>query len=93
MHLPLIKPEDNLFEALLQDLPQDLISLAYEHDAFQRSRKIKDPKQLFRLILLYSGLDLSLKETSYIFSSLDIPLSDTAVEKRLKSSAVSYLKT
>ena len=58
MQLPLTDP-DTLFEELLQDLPVQTMPLAREFKAFVRAKKVKTPTQLFRLVLLYCGLDKS----------------------------------
>jgi hypothetical protein len=51
-----------LFEELLQDLPPETAQMAREFKDFTRSRKIKTPVQLLRVVLLYCGLDKSLRE-------------------------------
>jgi hypothetical protein len=47
------------FEELLRDLPPETAQMAREFKDFARSRKIKTPVQLLRVVLLY-GCDLSL---------------------------------
>jgi hypothetical protein len=51
-----------LFEELLQDLPPETAQMAREFKDFTHSRKIKMPVQLLRVVLLYCGLDKSLRE-------------------------------
>ena len=41
------------FEQVLPLLPEGLVSKAKELDALQRTREIKTPEELLRLILLY----------------------------------------
>lgn len=43
----------------MQALPADFEQLAFETGAFSRARKIKNPTQLMKLIMLYCGQDLS----------------------------------
>ena len=61
MQMPPTDP-DTVFEDLVQDLPPETIAMAYEFHAFARARKIKTPQQLLRVVLLYCGLDQSLRE-------------------------------
>ena len=58
---------DTLFEELLQDLPPETVQLAREFKAFVRAKKVKTPEQLLRLVLLYCGLDKSLREAAGTF--------------------------
>lgn len=74
------------FEQLLQVLPENYQALAYELGAFSRARKVRSVKQLLQLILLYCGLDFSLRSSAAQFSRMQGYLSDTAVEKRLRNS-------
>ncbi len=76
------KDPDIAFEELLQGLPFDLIELAREFKAFARARKIKSPQQLLRAVLLYCGLDQSLREVAGTLTLLDEPVTDEAVRKR-----------
>ena len=48
MQLPLTDP-DILFEELLQDLPPEVSTMAREHKAFVRAKKVKPPEQLLRI--------------------------------------------
>src|SRR5512143_3421936 len=58
---PALNSVDTQFDALLQDLPVDLVASAREFQAFTRARKIKTPQELLRVVLLYCGLDQSLR--------------------------------
>ena len=49
MQLPLTDP-DTLFEELLQDLPPTTMQMARDFKAFVRTKKVKAPEQLLRLI-------------------------------------------
>jgi hypothetical protein len=74
---------DSLFEDLLQDLPPETVPLAREFKAFTRVRKVKTPTQLLRLVLLYCGLDRSLREVAGHFTLLVERITESAVAERL----------
>jgi hypothetical protein len=74
---------DTLFEDLLQDLPPETVSMAREFKAFTRARKVKTPVQLLRLVLLYCGLDKSLREVAGDFTLVVEAITDSAVAERL----------
>lgn len=76
------KAPDNAFEELLQELPLELEAHAREFQAFARARKIKSPHQLLRAVLLYCGLDQSLREVAGTLTLLDESITDEAVRKR-----------
>ncbi len=59
---------DNTFAEILQDLPSELTDLAKECGAFCRERKIKNVPQLLQVVLLYAGLDFSLRETAGVLT-------------------------
>lgn len=82
MQLPSTDP-DTAFEDLLQDLPPETIAMAYEFKAFTRARKIKTPQQLLRVVLLYCGLDQSLREVAGTMTLLGPRLTDSAIAERL----------
>lgn len=84
MQLPPPDP-DTLFEDLLQDLPPETIRMAYEFKAFSRSRKIKTPQDLLRVVLLYCGLDQSQREIAGNLALLGTRISDSAINERLKA--------
>lgn len=72
---------DNRFEQFLQELPADYQEQAYAFKAFARARKIRSPLQLLQLVMLYCGLDLSLRSCAGEVAQLQGYLSDTAVKK------------
>jgi hypothetical protein len=74
---------DSIFKNLLQEVPSEMGEMAREHGAFSRSRAIRDPSELFRAVLLYCGLDYSLREVAANLTSCGERLSDEAVRKRL----------
>jgi hypothetical protein len=84
MQLPPPDP-DTLFEELLQDLPPETIDMAYEFKAFARSRKIKTPQDLLRVVLLYCGLDQSQRQIAGNLALLGIRLTDSAIAARLEA--------
>lgn len=82
MQLPPTDP-DTLFEDLLQDLPAETMTMAYEFKAFTRSRKIKTPQDLLRVVLLYCGLDQSQREVAGNLALLGTRITDSAIAGRL----------
>lgn len=74
---------DRLFEELLHDLPPETEQKAREFKAFTRSRKIKSPLQLLRVVLLYAGLDKTLRDVAGTVTMLDEPMTDSSVAERL----------
>ncbi len=58
---------------------------AIEFKAFCRSRKIKTPEQLLRVVMSYCGIDAVLRETAGTFTLLEERISDTAIHRRLKA--------
>ena len=76
---------DTTFESFLRELPEDYRELAIEFKAFCRSRKIKTPDQLMRVVLCYCGVDQVLRETAGNFTLLEERISDTAIHRRLKA--------
>lgn len=79
---------DNTFAELLQDLPSDLSESAKECGAFCRERKIKGVSQLLQVVLLYCGLDFSLRETAGILTLSGTTISDQAIKERLEGCRV-----
>lgn len=75
----------------MQALPVDCLEMAYEFKAFARARKIRSPMQLLQVVMLYCGLDLSLRSCAGEIAQLQGYLSDTAVKKRL-SACVPWVK-
>ena len=84
MQLPLTDP-DSLFEDLLQDLPAEVCRMARECKAFVRAKKVKTPEHLLRVVLLYCGLDKSLRTVAGTFTALYEPITDQAVGERLRA--------
>lgn len=74
---------DNTFERIVQEIPVEVGMLARESGAFTRKRAIETPKELLRAVLLYSGLDQSLREVAASFTENGCRLSDEAVRRRL----------
>ncbi|WP_245395032.1 hypothetical protein [methane-oxidizing endosymbiont of Gigantopelta aegis] len=72
---------DTRFEQFVQELPEDYQQQAYEFKAFTRARKIRSPLQLLQLVMLYCGLDFSLRSCAGEVAHLQGYLSDTAVKK------------
>jgi len=79
--------ENIRFEEFMKELPADYHEMAYEFQAFTRSRKIKTPAQLLQVVMLYCGLDHVLRETAGVFTLQEERITDTAVHKRLKACA------
>src|SRR5512143_1199456 len=76
---------DTQFETLLQDLPVDLVASAREFRAFARARQIKTPQELLRVVLLYCGLDQSLRTVAGNLTLLEERITDSSVMARLKA--------
>jgi hypothetical protein len=72
---------DSRFETFLQALPADYVAQAYEFKAFERARKVKSPQQLLQLVMLYCGLDLSLRSCAGKLSHHQGSISDMGVKK------------
>ena len=84
MQLPLTDP-DTLFEDLLQDLPPEGCLMARECKALVRAKKVKTPEHLLRVVLLYCGLDKSLRTVAGTFTVLYEPITDQSVAERLRA--------
>jgi len=84
MQLPLTDP-DTLFEELLQDLPPATMQMARDFKAFVRTKKIKTPEHLLRLVFLYCGLDQSLREVADTFTMLYESITDQSVAERIRA--------
>lgn len=82
MQIPSPDP-DTIFEDLLQDLPPETIAMAYEFKAFTRARKIQTPHHLLRAVLLYGGLDQTLREVAGTMTLLVNRITDTSIAERL----------
>jgi Transposase DDE domain len=72
-----------MFEQLLQDLPPAVEQQARQFQAFSRARKVRTPRQLLRVVLLYCGLDKCLRDTAGHFTLLYEPITDQAIAERL----------
>ena len=83
---------DSRFETFVQALPEGYQQQAYEFKAFARARKISSPLQLLQLVMLYCGLDLSLRRCAGEVAQWQGYLSDTAVKKRL-AACVPWVKS
>ena len=75
------------FETLLQDLPVALVASAREFRAFTRARKITPPQELLRVVLLYCGLDQSLRTVAGNLTLLEERITDSSGMPRLKACA------
>ena len=82
---PALNSVDTHFEALLQDLPLELVDSAREFRAFTRARKIKTPQELLRVVLLYCGLDQSLRTVVGNLTLLGERITDSSVMARLQA--------
>lgn len=83
--MPSLLIADNTFENIVQELPAGIVSLAREFRAFARSRAVRSPEELLRAVLLYCGLDYSLREVAANFTQVGRRLSDEAVRGRLSA--------
>ena len=82
---PTLNPVDTQFEALLPDLPVDLVASAREFHAFTRARKIKTPQELLRVVLLYCGLDQALRTVAGNLTLLAERITESSVRARLQT--------
>lgn len=81
--MPSLIEADNIFGKILQEFPFEIESMAREFGAFSRSRAIRNSEELLRAVLLYCGLDYSLREVATNFTQAGNRLSDEAVRGRL----------
>jgi len=82
---PLPETVDIAFEQFVQALPAGYAEMAHEFGAFARGRKIKNPLELLQVVLLYCGVDLSLRGTAGVVTLVQDRISDTAIHKRLRA--------
>jgi hypothetical protein len=75
-----------LFDQFIQELPSNYHEMAYEFEAFARARKIRSPLHLLEVIMLYCGLDLSLRSCAGQIAQTQGYISDTSVNSRLEAS-------
>ncbi len=83
--MPSLVIADTTFEEILQEIPAEVGTLAREFGAFTRKRAIRTAEELLRAVLLYSGLDQSLREVAANFTQNGCRLSDEAVRWRLSA--------
>lgn len=76
---------DSTFENILQELPAGVCSAARELRAFVRSRSVRNTEELLRAVLLYCGLDYSLREVATNFTQTGRRISDEGIRWRLCS--------
>ena len=81
--MPSLVEANNIFERIVQESPFNIESMAREFGAFVRSRSIENSEELLRAVLLYCGLDYSLREVATNFTQAGHRLSDEAVRGRL----------
>ncbi len=79
------KPVEATFQEFLDELPPDYHEITREFGVFASSRKIKSPAQLMQVVMLYCGLDKTLREVAGDFTLLEERITDTAVHDRLKA--------
>ena len=83
--MPSLLLADTTLGNIIQELPAELASMAREFRAFARVRVVRSPEELLRAVLLYCGLDYSLREVAANFTQLGRRLSDEAVRGRLSA--------
>jgi len=74
-----------LFDQFIQELPSNYHEMAYEFKAFTRPRKIRSPLQLLEVVMLYCGMDFSLRSCAGQIAQMQGYISDTAVNDRLEA--------
>lgn len=87
MQKPSLDP-DTIFAELIKDLPPETERLARKFKAFARARKIKTVAELFRIVLLFAGLDWSEREiaANVVLVNPEIKsLTDQSVADRLEA--------
>lgn len=82
---------DTTFENIVQELPAGIAEMAREFRAFARSRIVRSPEELLRAVLLYCGLDYTLREVAANFTQVGQRLTDEGVRGRL-SGCVPWLE-
>jgi Transposase DDE domain len=83
--MPSLILADTTFENIVQELPMGMCEMAREFRAFARSRSVRSPEELLRAVLLYCGLDYTLREVAANFTQVGRRLSDEAVRGRLSA--------
>lgn len=83
--MPSLLIADTTFENIVQELPAGIGVMAREFRAFTRVRAVRSPEELLRAVLLYCGLDYSLREVAANFTQVGRRMSDEAVRGRLSA--------
>ena len=83
--MPSLLIADTTFGKILQELPTGVAEMAREFQAFARPRAVRSPEELLRAVLLYCGLDMTLREVAANFTQVGRRMSDEAVRKRLSA--------
>lgn len=83
--MPSLLIADTIFGKIVQELPAEVAVMAREFRAFARSRAVRNPEELLRAVLMYCGLDYSLREVAANFTQVGRRLSDESVRKRLSA--------
>jgi len=76
---------DILFDQFIQELPSNYQEMVYEFKAFTRPRKIRSPLLLLEVVMLYCGMDFSLRSCAGQIAQMQGYISDTAVSDRLEA--------
>ena len=76
---------DTMFGKIVQELPMEVAAMAREFRAFARVRAVRSPEELLRAVLLYCGLDYTLREVAANFTQVGRRMSDEAVRGRLSA--------
>lgn len=79
------------FAQFLQTIPTDFEKLAEQFNAFTRARKIRSPQELLQVVMLYCGLDFSLRTCAGQIANNRGYISDMGIKKRLEK-CVPWLK-
>ena len=81
--MPSLLIADTTFEKIVQELPAGIADMAREFRAFARVRAVRSPEELLRAVMLYCGLDYTLREVAANFTQVGRRISDEAVRGRL----------
>jgi len=74
-----------LFDQFIQELPSNFHEMAYKFKAFSRARSIRSPLQLLEVVMLYCGMDFSLRSCAGQIAQMQGYISDTSVKDRLEA--------
>ena len=83
--MKLLHSTNILFDQFTQELPSNYQEMAYKFKAFARPRKIRSPLQLLEVVMLYCGMDFSLRSCAGQIAQMQGYISDTAVNDRLEA--------